>query len=77
MGAFSYHALDANGRKKTGVLEADTERQVRQLLRDQGLLPVNVEVAEQTSSAATAAESGLVAGGHGARSAKSVPLTLL
>lgn len=59
MGAFSYHALDANGRKKTGVLEADTERQVRQLLRDQGLLPVNVEVAEQTSSAATASETGL------------------
>ncbi|MGQ4276523.1 type II secretion system inner membrane protein GspF [Pseudidiomarina sp. E22-M8] len=58
MGAFSYHALDANGRKKTGVLEADTERQVRQLLRDQGLLPVNVEVAEQTSSAATATEGG-------------------
>ncbi|MFC0445743.1 type II secretion system inner membrane protein GspF [Pseudidiomarina halophila] len=58
MGAFSYHALDANGRKKTGVLEGDTERQVRQLLRDQGLLPVNVEVAEQTSSAATAAERG-------------------
>ncbi|CAB0151152.1 Type II secretion system protein F [Pseudidiomarina piscicola] len=60
MGAFSYHALDANGRKKNGVLEADTERQVRQLLRDQGLLPVTVEIAEQTSSTA-ASDSGLAA----------------
>jgi general secretion pathway protein F len=59
MGAFAYHALDAKGRKKTGVLEADTERQARQLLRDQGLLPVNVDVAEQTESGASTAQGGL------------------
>ena len=34
MGAFSYQALDAKGRKKNGVLEADTERQVRQFFYD-------------------------------------------
>jgi len=43
--AFSYQALDANGRKKRGVLEADTMRQVRQQLREMGLMPVEVEPA--------------------------------
>ncbi len=45
MAAFSYQALDANGRKKRGVLEADTMRQVRQQLREMGLMPVEVEPA--------------------------------
>jgi general secretion pathway protein F len=43
--AFAYQALDANGRKKRGVLEADTMRQVRQQLREMGLMPVEVEPA--------------------------------
>ncbi|RUO42985.1 type II secretion system protein GspF [Aliidiomarina taiwanensis] len=43
MPAFSYQALDAAGKKKTGVLEADTERQIRQQLRQQGLFPIEVE----------------------------------
>ncbi len=42
MGAFSYQALDANGRKKQGTLEADSARHVRQLLREQSLTPVEV-----------------------------------
>lgn len=45
MAAFAYQALDANGRKKRGVLEADTMRQVRQQLREMGLMPVEVEPA--------------------------------
>jgi general secretion pathway protein F len=48
MGAFEYVAVDAAGRERRGVLEGDTPRHVRQQLRDQGLLPVNVdEVIEQ------------------------------
>ena len=48
MGAFEYVAVDATGRERKGVLEGDTARQVRQLLRDQSLLPVTVnEVANQ------------------------------
>ncbi|MBU0730672.1 MAG: type II secretion system inner membrane protein GspF [Proteobacteria bacterium] len=43
MGAFEYSALDTSGRLKKGVLEGDTARQVRQLLRDKGLSPVSVE----------------------------------
>jgi general secretion pathway protein F len=48
MGAFEYTAVDTTGRERKGVLEGDTARQVRQLLRDQNLLPVAVnEVAHQ------------------------------
>ena len=42
MGAFEYVAVDATGRERKGVLEGDTPRHVRQLLRDQSLLPVAV-----------------------------------
>ncbi|OBU27487.1 type II secretion system protein GspF [Photobacterium kishitanii] len=42
MAAFEYKALDAKGRQKKGVLEGDTSRQVRQQLREQGLVPVEV-----------------------------------
>lgn len=42
MAAWEYTALDAGGRERRGVLEGDTARQVRQLLREQALLPVTV-----------------------------------
>jgi general secretion pathway protein F len=43
MPAFEYVAVDAAGRERKGVLEGDTARHVRQLLRDQQLLPVAVD----------------------------------
>jgi len=43
MGAFEYVALDTRGKEKTGVLEGDAARQIRQQLRDQGLTPISVE----------------------------------
>ena len=46
MAAYAYQALDAKGRKKSGILEADTERQVRQQLREKSLIPISVEEAE-------------------------------
>lgn len=49
MGAFSYQALDANGKKVKGVLEGDSPRHIRQLLKEKGLKPLDVD---------TAAESG-------------------
>jgi general secretion pathway protein F len=50
MAAFEYTALDAQGREQKGVLQADTERQVRQQLRERGLIPLSVKgVAEQQS----------------------------
>lgn len=42
MAAFEYKALDGKGRQKKGVLEGDTARQVRQQLREQGLIPIDV-----------------------------------
>src|SRR5215475_12809656 len=48
MGAFEYTALDSNGRERKGILEGDTPRHIRQLLREQRLLPVAVaEVAQK------------------------------
>ncbi len=48
MGAFQYTALDASGKERRGVLEGDTAKHVRGLLRDQQLLPVTVtELAEE------------------------------
>jgi len=50
MPAFEYIALDTDGRQKKGVLEADTARQIRSLLRDKALTPLEVnEVAQATS----------------------------
>ncbi len=42
MAAYEYTALDTAGREHRGVLDGDSARQVRQLLRDQSLLPVAV-----------------------------------
>ncbi len=50
MGAFEYTAVDTTGRERKGVIEGDTARQVRQLLREQKLLPVNVSEVVQTES---------------------------
>ena len=53
MAAYSFQALNTSGRTTKGVMEADTERQVRAQLRDQGLIPIKVELAESTTSGAT------------------------
>lgn len=50
MGAFEYHALDSSGKTRKGVLEGDAERQVRSLLRDQGLTPLKVVEARKETT---------------------------
>jgi len=48
MGAFEYTALEPSGKERKGILEGDTPRHIRQLLREQQLLPVTVaEVAQK------------------------------
>ncbi|MGF1732688.1 type II secretion system inner membrane protein GspF [Photobacterium kasasachensis] len=47
MAAFEYKALDSKGRQKKGVLEGDTARQIRQQLREQGLIPIDVAQAHE------------------------------
>lgn len=47
MGAFEYTAIDAQGKAKKGVLEADSARQIRQQLRQQGLLPIDINAVKE------------------------------
>jgi general secretion pathway protein F len=44
MPAYSFEALDAEGRSRKGVLEAETARSARTTLRGQGLVPLQVDV---------------------------------
>jgi general secretion pathway protein F len=46
MGAYQYVAVDPGGKEHRGVLEGDTPRHVRQLLRDRQLLAVEVAEVE-------------------------------
>lgn len=47
MAAFEYIALTAAGKRKKGVIEADSPRQVRQTLREEGLVPMEVNEAAE------------------------------
>ncbi len=50
MAAFAYKAINAKGKNTSGVLEGDNARQIRQQLREKGLVPMEVEqVAEKSS----------------------------
>lgn len=61
MAAFEYSALDARGKQVKGLIEGDTPRHARQLLRDRGLSPLQIaEVAENR-----AAQPGLLRRGGG------------
>jgi general secretion pathway protein F len=50
LGAFEYTALEPGGRERKGILEGDTPRHVRQLLRERQLLPVTVAEITQSES---------------------------
>ncbi len=54
MGAFEFVALDKSGKESKGLLEGDTPKHVRQMLRERHLLPVKVtEVAGKESKRQT------------------------
>lgn len=57
MAAFEYKALEKTGKQKKGVMEGDNARQVRQRLKEQGLIPV--EVIETKSKQQKSASQGL------------------
>ena len=43
MASYSYQALDPNGRTQKGLIQAETERQVVDLLQAKGLVPLAFE----------------------------------
>jgi general secretion pathway protein F len=49
MAAFDYIALDAKGKECKGVIEGDAARQVRQTLRDKGLMPLEITESHKKS----------------------------
>ncbi len=54
MAAFEYTALNADGGTLRGVIEAESERQARKLLREQRLAPLSVAASRTKSSNTTA-----------------------
>ncbi len=51
MGAFEYTALDQSGKERKGLLEGDTAKGVRAVLRERGLLPLAItEVSQKERS---------------------------
>lgn len=54
MAAYAYQAMDKSGKNKSGVLEGDNPRQIRQQLREKGLIPMQVDqVAEKERKSQT------------------------
>jgi general secretion pathway protein F len=53
MSAFEYVVLDDKGRERKGVAEGDTAKQVRQNLRDKGLIPLQIHAASQKEQTST------------------------
>jgi general secretion pathway protein F len=47
VGAYNYTALDANGKNRKGVLQADSEKSARQQLRQQGLTTLTIRYVVQ------------------------------
>ncbi|WP_026437939.1 type II secretion system inner membrane protein GspF [Acidovorax sp. JHL-9] len=58
MPAFSFEALDAQGQTRKGLMEADTAKSARSLLRAQALVPLSVEPV-QTGQSRDGAPAGL------------------
>ena len=65
MGAFEYTALDNGGKERKGILEGDTPRHIRQLLREKQLLPVTVNEVSQDAGIANDPITGRPIAGPG------------
>jgi len=58
--AFDYIALDSTGKERKGVIEGDTARQVRQLLRDRELTPLEISESRKSSSKSSTSKGSLL-----------------
>lgn len=65
MPAYTFEALDAQGNNRKGVMEGESARVVRGLLRAQTLVPLQVEpvIGESTYGSADGAKNGISSGG--------------
>ncbi|XQW84806.1 type II secretion system inner membrane protein GspF [Thalassotalea piscium] len=72
MAAFDYQAVDHRGKNKKGVIEGDTPRQVRSMLREQGLVPIEV-----TPSLARAKQNAVSASFGGSKKVTATELALI
>ncbi|PHS18782.1 MAG: type II secretion system protein GspF [Kangiella sp.] len=60
MAAFEYVALDTKGKQIKGVMEGDTPRQIRQLLKEKNLIPIDVEsINKRDKSSGTSTKAGV------------------
>ncbi len=50
MATFNYKAVDANNKERSGVIQAESPRNARQLLRDKGLNAYNIESVKDSQS---------------------------
>jgi general secretion pathway protein F len=57
--AFAYQALDASGKTQRGVLQGDTARAVRQILRERGLNPLDVTQIDEKQQSSPLGRRGL------------------
>jgi general secretion pathway protein F len=53
MPAFQYTAINNKGAQQKGIIEADSAKQARQLLREKQLTPLNVQLAQQKTTLLT------------------------
>jgi len=63
MAAFDYQAVNSRGKMIKGVIEGDTARQVRNLLREQGLMPTEVIPSLTKKSSGQSFSQGKIKGG--------------
>ena len=57
MAAFDYVAFDAKGKERKGIIEGDSAKQVRQLLRDKSLMPLEITESKQKAQGKRSAHS--------------------
>src|SRR3990167_2879215 len=53
MSAFHYIAIDLAGQEKKGVIEAESEKHARQLLRNQSLIPIKIRFVQEKKIGST------------------------
>ncbi|WP_341502769.1 type II secretion system inner membrane protein GspF [Gallaecimonas sp. GXIMD4217] len=64
MAAFEYLALDAKGKNRKGIIEADTAKAARSQLREKGLMPVSIEATVSKEKASAKGSGALFRAGR-------------